>query len=97
MRDTLILIGLIVALIVMNRIAVYAYFREDWYDDDASNELQHNSIRNSVERTGITPGGVSYTELPEYAPYAPLERRYPKWVAAQGVRYTLKRKMGKWK
>ena len=92
MRDILIVIGLIVVLILINRIAVYLYFKEDWFDDQASNELRHNNIRNKTERSGITPGGVSWTQLPEYLPKKPLSRRYPKWVAAQHLKYRSKRK-----
>lgn len=97
MRDVLIVLGILVLMMVLHRAFVYFYFKEDLNSNSDQKALRHNEIRNQTERSGITPGGVSWVQPVEYLPKAPLDRRYPKWVAAQGKKYALKRKMGKWK
>jgi hypothetical protein len=97
MRDVLIVIAIIVSMTLIHRVFAYFYFKEDLNSDSDQDALRDNKIRNQTERSGITPGGVSWVQPVEYAPKAPLDRRYPRWVAAQGRKYALKRKMGKWK
>jgi len=96
----LILLGFVIVfgiVVLLHRTVLYLMFKDEINQVHKPNPLQDNNFRNTTERSGIVPGGVSWTELPEYLPKEPLSRRYPKWVATQHLKYQLKRKSGKWK
>jgi hypothetical protein len=60
-----VLLGLFVFVLV-NRAAMYYYFNSDKFTEYEPNELQDNNFRNAHERSGITPGGVSWIPTEEY-------------------------------
>ena len=70
-----VLFGLL-AIILVNRVFIYFYFKESRVIKRKRKMLDSNTFRNAHERSGITPGGVSWIETYSGQPYRlPYKRK----------------------
>lgn len=66
----------LLGIILANRIFIYFYFKEFKMTNRPRKRLDSNVFRNAHERSGITPGGVSWVETYSGQPYRmPYKRK----------------------